>query len=233
MNGMSPEASQLVNAGRLEFRPTDADRARFMTAVAGTATLSLGAAISAGGQSSVSGLFGMAQAARLLAIALPVAAVGAFLMYAQAPSPAAVQSGLHINVPSAPVAPSGPEPIEQVVEVEAPAAAAPSASVSTERSAPYVVAPSKLGSEIRQEVALLSKAQAALSRGRPQQALEALAEHAQRFPRGVLTEERAATRARTLCALGRAPEASTELKRLETLNPTSPYLARARESCGF
>jgi predicted Zn-dependent protease len=90
----------------------------------------------------------------------------------------------------------------------------------------------KPGNEIRQEVALLSKAQAALSRGRPQEALEALAEHAARFPRGVLTEERAATRARTLCALGRRQEAEAELKRIERLNPTSAYLARARESCG-
>ena len=96
-----------------------------------------------------------------------------------------------------------------------------------------VAEPSSPGKEIRQEVALLSKAQAALSRGRPQEALEALSEHAQRFPRGVLTEERAATRARTLCALGRTQEAAAELKRVERLNPTSAYLARARESCGF
>ena len=47
MNGMSPEANQLVNAGREAFSPTDADRARLMTALTGTATLSLVAAIGA------------------------------------------------------------------------------------------------------------------------------------------------------------------------------------------
>jgi hypothetical protein len=107
----------------------------------------------------------------------------------------------------------------------------PSARVSPERSGSPVGEPSKPGHEVRQEVALLSRAQAALSRGRPQEALEALSEHALRFPRGVLAEERGATRARTLCALGRRQEAEAELKRVERLNPPSAYLARAREAC--
>jgi hypothetical protein len=47
-----------------------------------------------------------------------------------------------------------------------------------------------------------------------------------------LIEERAATKARTLCALGRRQEAEVELRYIEKLNPASAYLARARESCG-
>jgi hypothetical protein len=118
--------------------------------------------------------------------------------------------------------------VTQVAVEEAvnPTPALPERSASPAPDAP------KPANEIREEVALLSKAQAALSRGRPQAALDALSQHAQRFPRGVLTEERAATKARTLCALGRRQEAEVELKRIEKLNPTSAYLARARESCG-
>ena len=128
-----------------------------------------------------------------------------------------------VPVPDAPVA--EPEVVEQPSE--------PTPPVAPERGGSFVGEAAKPGNEIRQEVALLSKAQAALSRGRPQEALEALSEHATRFPRGALTEERAATRARTLCALGRNQEAEAELKRIEKLNPASAYLARARESCGL
>ena len=233
MNGMSPEANQLVNAGRVAFSPTDADRARLMAALTGTATLSLGAAIGARAPRSFKGIFGAAQAARLLAIALPVAAAGAFWLHAGGRSPANVQPGLLVHPAPAALTPKAAEPPVPVVDKAIELPSEPSAPVSADRGVPPVGESSKPGNEIRQEVTLLSKAQAALSRGRPQEALEALAEHAQRFPRGVLSEERAATRVRTLCALGRTREAAAELKRIETLNPTSAYLAPARESCAF
>jgi len=232
MNGMSPEANQLVNAGRQAFSPTDADRARLMAALTGAATVSLGVAIGVGAQRSLSGIFSVAHVARLLVVALPVVGVGAFWLHTRAPSAEQAQAAppapaQQVTAVVARTVAEPPAPVAQV-EVEPPSAPAPS-----ERSAVAVAEAPKPGNEIRQEVALLSKAQAALSRGRPQEALEALSEHAQRFPRGVLSEERAATRVRTLCALGRTREAAAELKRIETLNPTSAYLSRARESCGF
>jgi len=233
MNGMSPEANQLINAGREAFRPTESDRARMMAALTGAATLSVGAVIAAGAHRAFSAIFGAAHAARVLAVVLPVAAAGAYMLHESGSSPAVVQAG--------PPAPQQsvvlPKPAPAVVQSSQPSTvespSEPSAPAAPERAGPTLAEPSKPGKEIRQEVALLSKAQAALSRGRPQEALEALSEHAQRFPRGVLSEERSATRARTLCALGRTRDAAAELKRIETLNPTSAYLARARESCGF
>ena len=224
MTDMSPEASQLIHAGREAFRPTEADRARLMAALTGAATLSVGVA-AAGARRSLSAIFGVSNAARLLAIALPVAAAGGYWWHATSQSPAKVAVVAPMSAPSA----------VQAAEAADQAIAPPSeptVAVPAERSGSPVGEPSKPGNEIRQEVALLAKAQAALSRGRPQEALEALSEHAARFPRGVLTEEGAATRARTLCALGRRQEAEAELKRMEKLNPTSAYLARAREWCG-
>jgi hypothetical protein len=233
MKEMSPEASQLVSAGRLAFHPTEADRARLMAALTATATLSAGAAMAAAAERSfLSSVFGVSQAARVLAIALPVAAAGGYAIHASQQS-TELTAPAPVRQPPAAVSPKvakPPLPVEPQV-VEPPSE--PSAPVVPERTGAAVAESTKPGNEIRQEVALLSKAQAALSRGRPQEALEAIAEHAQRFPRGVLAEERAATRARTLCALGRRQEAAAELKRIEGLNPTSPYLARARESCGF
>ncbi len=233
MNGMSPEANRLVNAGREAFSPTDADRARLMTALTGTATLSLVAAIGARTPRPFNGIFGAGHAARLLAIAVPVAAAGAIWLHAGGHSPKTVQAGLVVHPAPVAVTPKAAEVPLPVVDKATESPSEPSSLVSAERSGPSVGESSKRGNEIRKEVALLSKAQAALSRGRPQEALEALAEHSQRFPRGVLSEERAATLVRTLCALGRTREAAAELKRIETLNPTSAYLAPARESCGF
>lgn len=237
MKEMSREASLLIHAGREAFHPTEADRARLMVALTGAATLSVGVAAAAGAQRSLSAIFGASNAARLLAVVLPVAAAGSYWWHASAQTPGESQMTLPVKQPGvvAPAPAPVPAPAQQVAaEAEAPAVeppSEPSASVAPDRSGSTAGESSKPGIEIRQEVALLSKAQAALSRGRPQEALEALSEHAARFPRGVLTEERAATRARTLCALGRRQEAEAELGRMEKLNPASAYLARARESC--
>jgi len=236
MKPMGREANQLVNAGREAFRPTEADRAKLMAALAGTATLSVGAAVAVGAaERSLSGIFNLVSAGRLLVLALPLAAVGAYGWHTAGQSPAKLQAASPVSRPAAVVAPAIiVEPPAQVAEVQAvERLSEPSAPASPpERSGSAVSETPKPGNEIGQEVELLSKAQAALSRGRPQEALEALSEHARRFPRGVLTEERTATRARTLCALGRRQEAEAELTRIERLNPTSAYLARARESCG-
>ncbi len=234
MKPMGREANQLIDAGRQAFCPTEADRARLMAALAGTATLSVGAAVAAdAAQRSLSGIFNLVPAARLLALALPIAAAGGYAWHLAGPSPTKGPTAPALSQAARVVAPKNAEP--PVQEADAQAAeppTEPSVPLSVERGAGSPVSePPKPGNEIRQEVALLSKAQAALSRGRPQEALDALSEHALRFPRGVLTEERAATRARTLCALGRRQEAEAELARIERLNPTSAYLARARESC--
>lgn len=235
MKDLSPEASVLVHAGRQAFEPTQADRVRLMAALTGAATLSVGLGAATGAHRLWSGIANLTGAVRWAALAVPVAAVGAIGLHAALQtSPAKVPARLSAIRPAAAVV-SAAAPRSAVPAFERPApelASEPRAEAAPERSA-VPLAETKRDNEIRQEVALLSKAQAALSRGRPQEALAALSEHALRFPRGVLTEERVATRARTLCALGRMQEAQTELRRMQKLNPSSAYLARARESCGL
>lgn len=239
MKPMGFEANQLIAAGRQAFRPTEADKSRLMAALVGTAALSVGAAAAANAtQRSLSGIFSVAPVARVLAVALPLAAAGVYGWHAAAESAAPVQPAARVtNQPtvarmSAPPPVQAPEAEPEELTVAPPIEpSAPVTPVTPERTSAAVEA--KRGVEIRQEVALLSSAQAALSRGRPKEALEALSEHAARFPRGMLVEESAATRARTLCALGRRREAEKELKRIEKRNPGSAYLARARESCGL
>lgn len=66
-----------------------------------------------------------------------------------------------------------------------------------------------------EEVALLSRAEAELHRGRPARTLELLGEHERRFANAALIEERMATRVQALCALGRVSEAEAQLGRLK------------------
>lgn len=237
MTPMGREANELILAGREAFRPTEADRARLMAAIAGTTTLSLGAAVASdAARRSLSGLLKAVPAVRALAVALPLAAAGAYGWRTLEDSSSTVQKAAVAHASPGIVAPrpnpvAPPLPEEPPRELEAEAPPLPAEPAVAPRPAAPAREISKSAVEIREEVALLSKAQAALSRGRPQEALEALSEHAARFPRGALAEERGATRARTLCALGRKQEAESELKRMEKVNPASAYLARARESC--
>ncbi|HEX2870058.1 MAG TPA: hypothetical protein VHP33_02355 [Polyangiaceae bacterium] len=234
MKELSRDASMLVDAGRQAFAPSEADRVRLLAALTGAATLSVGVGAATGAQRLWNGIVNLTGAARWAAVAVPVAAAGAFGLHALQTSPAQEPARLSAIRPAAAIASAvAPKSTAPAFELPAPdLPSEPRAEAAPERS-PAPLAEAKRDNEIRQEVALLSKAQAALSRGRPQEALTALSEHAQRFPRGVLTEERVATRARTLCALGRMQEAQTELKRMQRLNPSSAYLARARESCGM
>jgi hypothetical protein len=225
MRELSREASELLHAGRSAFRPNDADRARVLAAISGAATLAGGAAVASAAKLSWFGY----RWAQVLAVALPVAAGGVYLgrdvsgsaAISVAPTPAS---------PSALVRGVGAPPADAASPTLVPPSE-PAVAVPSGRSTPLSEGSSKPGPRIGQEVALLSKAQAELSGGRANLALLALAEHAQRFPRGALAEERMATRGRALCALGRMAEAEAELNRVEKRNPGSPYLPRAREAC--
>jgi hypothetical protein len=218
MSELSREASELLDAGRYAFRPNDADRARVLAAITGAATLAGGAAVASAAKLSWAGF----RWAQVVAVAIPVAAGGLYLGHnaigSAAISVAPPTASAQARTPLAAKTPTV-EPLSE------PAVAVPSA-----RPTPSIARP-RSGPQIGQEVALLSKAQAELSSGRANQALLALAEHAQRFPAGALAEERMATRSRALCAVGRMAEAETELSRVERRNPGSPYLPRAREAC--
>jgi hypothetical protein len=236
MTEISQQARDLVDEGREAFRPTEADRARVLAAVLSAAPLIGGTTIV--GVSKASVLEGLVQLVRgsrlaqLVAITMPVAAAGGVLWYATVGQPLirpttprpAGPTGVAISSPATqPASDDAPAPQEDVPgpaseQAAVPPSERPAASTSDSR-------------QFSQEVALLSRAQAELSRGRAQQALDALKEHANRFPRGALTNERIATRARALCALGRTREAGAELDRMERLDSRSPYWARAREAC--
>jgi hypothetical protein len=83
------------------------------------------------------------------------------------------------------------------------------------------------------EVALLGKAQRALSSGRYSEALASLQQHATRFPKGALTGEREASRAIALCRSGSSTRGREIAARYLARHAESPLCARVRAACGL
>jgi hypothetical protein len=84
---------------------------------------------------------------------------------------------------------------------------------------------------VGEEAALLRVADQALRGGDSSRALSLLREHAQRFPSGILREERSAELVSTLCRLGRSAEARREAELFLSRTPDSPLASNVRASC--
>jgi hypothetical protein len=80
-------------------------------------------------------------------------------------------------------------------------------------------------SSLAAERRLLDEARQALARGEPQAGLRPLNRHAQRFPNGVLTEEREALAVRLLAALGNQSAAVARAKSFHRRFPDSLFAA--------
>jgi hypothetical protein len=87
------------------------------------------------------------------------------------------------------------------------------------------------GDRVLAEMALLQQAQAALRGGRPGEALELLARHAETFARGSMAEERQALRVLALCAAGEVARGSAEADTFLRAHPRSAYATRVAEAC--
>jgi hypothetical protein len=86
-------------------------------------------------------------------------------------------------------------------------------------------------SSLAEELSLLSRARRALNRDQANLALGMVLSLDERFPNGVLMEEREATRILCLCALARTDEARNRAQRFLTLHAASVYAERVRDSC--
>jgi hypothetical protein len=85
---------------------------------------------------------------------------------------------------------------------------------------------------IAAELALIEGAQTALRAHAPDRALRFLNEHAARFPKGALGEERYGLRAIALCNLGRS-EAVALATRFLVDHPASPLAGPVRDACAL
>jgi hypothetical protein len=126
---------------------------------------------------------------------------------------------------------ANPSPVAVVASTSAPPAGITPQAQPTAPAEPTTSSPGSVPRRqdaLTQEVALLSRAVAALNAGRAGEALGTLNEHQRQFPRGILGAERQAAKAQALCSLGRLREGRTELARL---SPKSAAAGRAKQVC--
>jgi hypothetical protein len=85
-------------------------------------------------------------------------------------------------------------------------------------------------STLQDELGYITRAQAALQARDASQALVLLDEHASRYPRGQLADEREGLRIIARCALGQ-PGAPAKADRFLRSRPDSPLATRIRAEC--
>jgi len=88
------------------------------------------------------------------------------------------------------------------------------------------------GSGLADETGLLSAAQTSLAGGRPERALEQLAEHRTRFADSALADLRLLLEIKALCAAERVDDARAALRRAEATMSGSALLPKMRRACG-
>lgn len=117
---------------------------------------------------------------------------------------------------------------DRIVYMTLPAAAPaqPLASAAAPSSATLAPAPAAVSplEALAAERGILDRAKRALARGAPDDALEAIAEHARRFPRGALSEEREALRVQALVRAGRYAEARARADEFRRRAPQSLFM---------
>jgi hypothetical protein len=133
---------------------------------------------------------------------------------------------LHRAAPT--VIAQAPDPIAVPVPVPVPAPVAAPLPVPAPVAAPVLRAPARplaeadvRDRELAAERALIETARTAAQRGAGQATLEALAAHAERFPRGRLAEERESLWVEALVEAGRYPEARQRAARFHARFPSS------------
>lgn len=225
MTGLSPETQALLERGRDGDDPSEAviarNRRQLAVRVAG-ATL---------GSAAVTGAAGKALAAssslKLLAIVGVVALGGAALTHGVWRT-----SERHPPTPAKALVASAGAPRIAALESPPPASSGVPAPPALER-APRAVRTAKSASptSIQSELELIRGAQQALHRGEARTALTLLAEHAQRFPGGVLAQERDASRVLALCQAGDVTNARAQAERFLQRAPQSAFAERVRNSC--
>jgi hypothetical protein len=231
---LSSEIETLLDAERDFDGPAGDKRARLLSrlgpllipgaigaGVGATAAVTSSAAETAA-TGKAAGVLGAGLKAKLAVAALAgaVGAVGGAVTQSalgptseQKPAPAAPASVRTVAPPPAETAAARPEP-------EATTSATASAAPATSTSAPSRGGASTTAN-LRAERLLLERATAALMRGDANSALGALREHAQRFPRGELAEEREVLRVRALRAAGQNDAADQSAKDFKRQFPSS------------
>jgi hypothetical protein len=215
---LSDEGRRIVDQARAAYAPSDADLTRVRALLSARVGASAAAAGFLGGKGVAVGLAAL--------VVIGGASVGYWRSRTETrPRAPSVPTSAAL----APAAPSLPEP-EPAPALAAAREAQPAARSNRSRSTAAAREP---GTDVAGEIALLNDAQRALANGQPDRALALLERHARQFPRGSLTEERAAARIIALCDLGRVTAARAETAAFVRQFPSSPLTDRVRAACAI
>jgi hypothetical protein len=170
-----------------------------------------------------------------MSVAIAVAALGGLHLIAKtvAPAPAELPAVAQASEPApAPVGPTPPvaaASIPEVTPVESspPPVLAPP-TVARPRAIAPAAAPTPAVDTLAEETEIVARARAAIASGEWTRAQTLLADHARRFPRGVLAPERDAYTAIARCSSGAR---GSILATFTAAHPGSAYLDRVRAAC--
>lgn len=238
------DLAALLGSARRGLTPTADDRARSAAALsAQLAAATIPKAIGAKGLSAaLKGLAGgkLAGLASLAAIAtVGAVSVSVAVSVARAPTtqptqptettqqtmttPAPVVAKTASNSEREPAPATAPEPLASgtpTPKVSVPSAVAPT-------TPPTAATPVSIAEETR----LVRGAETALRQGNSAEALALLAEHARRFPQGVLAEEREGERAIATCTSASPEARAAAAARFRRAHPGSAMLPRVAAAC--
>jgi hypothetical protein len=236
VSDLNPDAQRLVDEAREARTPSAEDKRRMAMKLA----LPLATGAAAGGAASA------AKAAATVAIKTPLlsgfalklsAIVGAGVVAtalviggrALRTKPRTPPSTTSASQPAvlAPPAPSPVAPPEAAPEPSSPPADAPPTALPRS-SAAHV---GKAADDLVQESELLHRAQTAWRAGQSAEALKLANQHAQRFPRSQLANERDVLRVLSLCKLGQTQAAKQVGARLLSHAKGSPWYQSVADSC--
>jgi hypothetical protein len=158
----------------------------------------------------------------LAAVALLVGGAGGAALHASLARPPPERI-IQVYVPLP--APAPPVPSATTQQAVDPAPVLPASSEGPAAPQPRASGSAPVASStLSAERVLLDGARAALTAGEPARALSMLSEHARRFPRPQLGEEREALTIQALAAAGRYDEARTRAVRFRASAPNSLFL---------
>ncbi len=220
MSGLSPELREFVLASRSAILPSEADSARIIEGLRGrlgdAALVGIETAQVVAKTASIKFLF---LKTSLMSLAGLAALGGIWFFVAgnpratvrEANGVARIEAVASANVAHAPSTTASSPLVSPEPEASGVAALA-NPIPDSDKARPVASRPSR--DRLAQEVAIISRAEAALRGGRPTVALEILNEHERKFGNGLLAEERIAASAQALRALGRNAEADAQLTQL-------------------
>jgi hypothetical protein len=233
---LNPETRRLVELARQARTPGGdaklriAERLAVPLAVGAAAGSAATAAKAAVGAATAAKAGGVGLSLKLAAL-VAVGAIGAAALVVTRQSPEPAPQAPSVQPADTPKAvllepsrePTPPTAVPEALPLEPPAPSRAPAAPGVHSSKP--------GDELAAEAALLHQAQAAWRAGQSAQALALANQHAQRFPRSQLANERDVLRVLSLCRLGQKQNAKQVGARLLEKAKGSPWYQSVAESC--